>query len=443
MYKLMTGRVPFRGKTKQLLRERIISSPIKWPRADEHKHSATPPAKHMAYRMLKKNPVDRLGSKTYRDLKTHAFFDNFNWKKLYNSTDLCDIPGIAEILSNDAERGDKGGPEADDKRRHQKVEEMTDISSENQKPLLCYSSPSFKKLISEAKRSKSTLNVNDSFMETSGMTSSDFDYPIHTTGKRTPGVSSLGEKDSQTQPTEKVNLILFRKKKFFKYWNFGFNIRRVKGEGDTYFLYVESVTKGSPADKSQVLPLDIILSVGGECVSGSAVAEVKRIIANAGDQMVLTVLASSSYRLLTTRRDMLSLMRGIQRESVVVARAPVLCTGNRPYGLEILEANVWDDKSKEFTRAYVLTHADVTPLNNKMVYPGDVMTHLDGTALETLPRNQVLRLLNLGKPDITLSVVPLSPMRTRRIMISKLHETAMTDTNIPSRSTAAEIDSQF
>ncbi|KAL1439066.1 hypothetical protein MTO96_047526 [Rhipicephalus appendiculatus] len=103
-YKLMTGRVPFRGKSKQLLRERIITSPLKWPRADEHPHSATTPAKDMTYRMLKKNPVERLASRNYSDLKTHPFFDQFNWKMLFLKTELCDIPSIAELMNSDAEK---------------------------------------------------------------------------------------------------------------------------------------------------------------------------------------------------------------------------------------------------------------------------------------------------------------------------------------------------
>ncbi|KAH8038741.1 hypothetical protein HPB51_002885 [Rhipicephalus microplus] len=145
-YKLMTGRVPFRGKSKQLLRERIITSPLKWPRADEHPHSATTPAKDMTYRMLKKNPVERLASRNYSDLKTHPFFDQFNWKMLFVKTELCDIPSIAELMNSDAEKERKTG-DPEDKRKHQQIDEMTDVSAESQKPLLCYASPSFKKLM--------------------------------------------------------------------------------------------------------------------------------------------------------------------------------------------------------------------------------------------------------------------------------------------------------
>ncbi|KAH9375109.1 hypothetical protein HPB48_010353 [Haemaphysalis longicornis] len=111
MYKLMTGRVPFRGKSKQMLRERIITSPLKWPRPEERPNSANTPAKDFTYRLLKKNPVDRLGSTTYSDLKTHPFFEKFDWKMLYQKKDLCEIASIKEIMKSDAETDRKGDPD--------------------------------------------------------------------------------------------------------------------------------------------------------------------------------------------------------------------------------------------------------------------------------------------------------------------------------------------
>ncbi|EEC07065.1 protein kinase, putative, partial [Ixodes scapularis] len=97
-YKLMTGRVPFRGRTKQLLRDRIIGAPLKWPKTEEHPHSATPEAKDMVFKLLRKNPIERLGSRHYQDLKSHPFFNGFNWKALSTSKFLCEIPAIAEAM---------------------------------------------------------------------------------------------------------------------------------------------------------------------------------------------------------------------------------------------------------------------------------------------------------------------------------------------------------
>ncbi|XP_072143788.1 probable serine/threonine-protein kinase DDB_G0280717 [Dermacentor andersoni] len=175
MYKLTTGRVPFRGKSKQLLRERIIASPLKWPRPEDHPNSATTPSKDLAYRMLKKNPMERLGSRNYIDLKTHLFFDQFNWQRLYSKTELCNIPSITEIMNSDAEKDRKTG-DPEDKRKHQQIEEMTDVSAESQKPLLCYASSSFKKLMLKVKSSRTPIKVSEAFMESSGENSAAIDY---------------------------------------------------------------------------------------------------------------------------------------------------------------------------------------------------------------------------------------------------------------------------
>ncbi|CAN7993092.1 unnamed protein product [Ixodes hexagonus] len=442
MYKLMTGRVPFRGKTRQVLKERIISAPLKWPRLEEHAHSATTTAKDMAYRMLKKNPVERLGSRSYADLKTHPFFDQFNWKMLYTKTELCDIPSIAELLKSNADRDRRGNPE--DRRLHQQIEEMTDINIEAQKPLLCYASPSFKKLMASIKQRKYGAKETEAMMESSvsATSSIDYDAPSPATSSRTALINSSEFKESPTMGTEKVDLILFRKKKFYKYWSYGFHMRRVMGQESNYVIFVDSVAQDSPADRSQVLPLDVILAVSGVPINDATVGEVKKLIAGTGDQMVLSVMASSSYRMLTTRRDMMTLMHNLQKETVVVCKGALSCLGSRPYGLGILDASVWNEKEKQFSTIFVLTHADVTSVNDKPLFPGDVITHAGGTSLGSLNRDQVMQLLSSGARNITLTVIPLSPLRTRRIFVSKLHETAMSDTQIPSKSTAANIESE-
>ncbi|XP_064459895.1 microtubule-associated serine/threonine-protein kinase 3-like isoform X2 [Ornithodoros turicata] len=443
MYKLLTGRVPFRGKTKQVLRERIISSPLKWPRVEDFPHSATPSSKDMTYRMLKKNPLERLGSRSYNDLKTHPFFEDFNWKDLYKKKQLCSIPAVKEMLNNEycaSPKSETG------KKRHLRIEDMTDVSVESQKPLMCYASPSFRKLMTMVNQSKTQVKVSESFMETSGMLSSGIDYY----GSRTSGNASFSisrtamhspdSKDSQNQAVEKVDLIVFRKKKFHKFWGFGMSFRAVEGEDGNRYVYVDNVRKDSPADRSQVLPLDVILSVNGTTVSDVPVAQVNKLVNGSEDQLVLSVMSSSSYRLLTTRRDMVSFMKSIVKENLLVCANPVLCGLNRPFGLSLLEANTWDDRGKQFIKVYVLSQADVAPANRRPLFPGDVLTHIDGVAITNTAKKEVMRMLSNNKKDVTLSVVPLSPFRMKRIQISKLHETAISDFNMVTKSTAAEIE---
>ncbi|KAL3173273.1 hypothetical protein MRX96_012400 [Rhipicephalus microplus] len=249
MYKLITGRVPFRGKSKQLLRERIISSALKWPRPEDHPNSATTPGKDMTYRMLKKNPADRLGSKNYLDLKTHPFFEQFNWQMLYQK-ELLNLPSILEIMHSDAEKGiTTGDPE--DKRKHQQIDEMTDLSAESQKPLLCYASPSFKKLMLKVRSSTGPFSVTDSFMESSLHNSVVVDYnatapsassksaALSSKCPRKTFCSHVGVHSKSSLAPEKVDIVLHRKKKYFKFCDFGFTLRRVKGE-EANFIYVDA-----------------------------------------------------------------------------------------------------------------------------------------------------------------------------------------------------------
>ncbi|XP_077536088.1 microtubule-associated serine/threonine-protein kinase 3-like [Haemaphysalis longicornis] len=438
MYKLMTGRVPFRGKTKQLLRERIITAPLKWPKAVEHPHSANTPAKDMTYRMLKKNPLERLGSRNYSDLKTHPFFDNFNWKMLYEKTDLCDIPSIKDIMNSDAEKDRKSG-DPEDKRKHLQIEDMTDVNAESQKPLLCYAAPSFKKLMTKVRGRTASISVPESFMESTGLTSTAIDYQANSpmTTSRSGALTSMESRD--TGAIEKVDLMLYRKKKYCKFWGFGFSMRRVKGE-ESFFTYVDAVTKGTPADLSKVLPLDFILHVNGTAVAEAPLPRIKKMIGAAGDQMVLSVMATSPYRLLTSRRDMLSIMRGLNRETAVIKAASLGCVGAKPYGVGIIDVDVSDDKYKDKVKCFMILYADVSSANGKRVFPGDVLVEIDGASVEGMSGPQVDHLLSCGKPEISLSVVPLSPMRKKRLLISRYQETVMTDTKVLSRSTAADID---
>ncbi|KAL3257997.1 hypothetical protein MRX96_016761 [Rhipicephalus microplus] len=296
----------------------------------------------------------------------------------------------------------------------------------------------------QIRESKAPINVSGSFMETSGLSTTPIDYRGATSGQSSTkiglGSTPTEKKDGQNPSIGKVDLILFRKKKFYKYWSFGFSMRRVKGEDDKFYLYIDSVKKDSPADRSQVLPLDVVLGVNGTPVED--LSQARKALATCSDQLVLTVMSCSTYRVLTSRRDMMSLIRGLSKDNAVLKSAPFSCITGMPYGLGVIDISVWDDKAKRFTTVFALTHAEVTPANNGMVYPGDVLSHIDGVNLEGLTHQQVMQMLNTASGDVAVSVVPMSPMRTRPILLSKLHETAMTDSNVPSRTTAADIESQ-
>lgn len=68
IYKMTTGRLPFRGSSVKAVTDSILKDDLRWPRAEDSPHSATPEIKEYVYDLLRKNPMGRLGTKIYSDL---------------------------------------------------------------------------------------------------------------------------------------------------------------------------------------------------------------------------------------------------------------------------------------------------------------------------------------------------------------------------------------
>lgn len=114
--------------------------------------------------------------------------------------------------------------------------------------------------VQQVKSSRSTVTVAESFMESANMTSSGIDYvtdipakspiksgeapcicfliPFHFYASVLCCIAGEDRKGNRDVEIEKVDLILFRKKRFLKFWSFGFDLRRVKGE-ENHFTYVD------------------------------------------------------------------------------------------------------------------------------------------------------------------------------------------------------------
>lgn len=473
-YKLVTGRVPFRGRTKQLLRDRIIGAPLKWPKAEEHPHSATPEAKDMVFKLLRKNPIERLASRHYQDLKVHPFFSGFPWKTLSSSTFLCEIPAIADVMSTAQSMVDdmgrtvrespKRGKQAskqptrgesdkkDDqlsaaastntkKRKLQKIEEMVDMEPDLQKPLYTYASASSKKLI-VAVNAKKTVEMDENFMNTTGMESSEIDYRKVSSGDSMMAAGALsGLSETQTgRSSEKLDVILFRRRSFGKFWSFGVNLERVLGEGNRYFYMVESVKRGSPAQRSQLLQGDVVVAVNGTQVNNLLLQQVKKLLNSSGDQLIITVLSSSAFRILNTRRDIQTILASCRRDTLVLLPVRVGCTGSgNGFGFKTIEVKTYNEQQKTHVRYHIVQK--VINLNvissGVTMYPGDIVTHAEGISVESFTQAMFKSTLAKAKGQVTITIAAISPLRRKRPSYTRLHETIMTDTNIDTPSSNA------
>ncbi|KAK8782082.1 hypothetical protein V5799_016578 [Amblyomma americanum] len=81
----------------------------------------------------------------------------------------------------------------------------------------------------------------------------------------------------------------------------------------------------------------------------------RKVLSACADQLVLSVMSSSTYRVLTTRRDMMGFVRGWRKDSAVLKNMSLSCIAPVPYGVGLIDAKVWDDKAKRFTTIFLLS----------------------------------------------------------------------------------------
>nr|AML76657.1 putative LOV domain-containing protein [Polypremum procumbens] len=108
LYEMLYGYTPFRGKTRQKTFANILHKDLKFPASKE----VSLQAKQLMYRLLHRDPKNRLGSRQgASEVKQHPFFRGVNWALV-----RCMIPPEldAPIFDNDVEKDKEVDPEMQD-----------------------------------------------------------------------------------------------------------------------------------------------------------------------------------------------------------------------------------------------------------------------------------------------------------------------------------------
>ncbi|KAM9329940.1 microtubule-associated serine/threonine-protein kinase 3 [Gastrophryne carolinensis] len=79
LYEFLVGCVPFFGDTPEELFGQVISDDIVWPAGDE---ALPDDAKDLITRLLRQNPLERLGTGGAQEVKHHLFFHTLDWNGL-------------------------------------------------------------------------------------------------------------------------------------------------------------------------------------------------------------------------------------------------------------------------------------------------------------------------------------------------------------------------
>uniref|UniRef100_H3CXH3 non-specific serine/threonine protein kinase n=1 Tax=Tetraodon nigroviridis TaxID=99883 RepID=H3CXH3_TETNG len=79
LYEFLVGCVPFFGDTPEELFGQVVSDEIIWPEGDD---ALPADAQDLITRLLKQNPLERLGTGGAAEVKQHPFFQGFDWTGL-------------------------------------------------------------------------------------------------------------------------------------------------------------------------------------------------------------------------------------------------------------------------------------------------------------------------------------------------------------------------
>ncbi|XP_023237347.1 microtubule-associated serine/threonine-protein kinase 3-like isoform X2 [Centruroides sculpturatus] len=80
LYEFLIGCVPFFGETPEELFAHVINDEIEWP--DEKDWPVPEDARNLITELLQHNPIDRLGAGGAHEVKEHAFFWSIDWDSL-------------------------------------------------------------------------------------------------------------------------------------------------------------------------------------------------------------------------------------------------------------------------------------------------------------------------------------------------------------------------
>jgi len=92
LYQLIAGRPPFRGANQYLTIQKVKTAEVVYP------EGFPSVARDLIDKLLKRDPEERLGAKSYEQLKSHAFFSKIDWDNLNDVTPPTFVPFPTKLV---------------------------------------------------------------------------------------------------------------------------------------------------------------------------------------------------------------------------------------------------------------------------------------------------------------------------------------------------------
>ncbi|XP_003744693.1 microtubule-associated serine/threonine-protein kinase 2 [Galendromus occidentalis] len=428
LYKISSTKTPFRSRDAAALRKKIVHDNFFWPK----ENSATVDAKEFTHDLLKKNPSERLGSKTYREFKEHNYIvfaskllDDLVVKFKGKSTTYRDpehkvfytkcIMDMEPLFKNLKHSGRTTGVST--------CPRFEDLEDEDKhQPLFTFSNIKFRKLldrISSGEAASAELKLQ--YMSSITPPQADLDYSAP---------SNAYEETDTILETTKNEIDVYREAILQRQWvNMPLGGRpkqplvdliTVFGDGNQVYPVVADTDFAQEEFETPLIKGDMIAAVNNNPVMDLSLEEVLSIIDKEIESLrprVMTlscqVLSRNPFRLFKTSATNALAAISSARMTRLTFYKPELST---EFLLTSLHT-VWNTKTKAYESYHVISfvHPDSRILEAESVLFGDILVEIEGHPCADLSEDDVQA--RLQSPEkVVISVLELSILHRKDLL---------------------------
>uniref|UniRef100_A0A8C9MGB8 non-specific serine/threonine protein kinase n=1 Tax=Serinus canaria TaxID=9135 RepID=A0A8C9MGB8_SERCA len=281
LYEFLVGCVPFFGDTPEELFGQVISDEIAWPEGDD---ALPPDAQDLISKLLRQNPLERMGTGSAFEVKQHRFFKDLDWNGLLRQK--------AEFIPQLESEDDTSYFDTRSERyQHLDSEEEEDTNDDDHVEIRQFSSCSPRFKFSLFRRPVFLIFAHLYVITVDHHTCSPLASPMspHSLSSNPSSRDSSPSRDfSPAIANLKPPIIIHRAGK-----KYGFTLRAIRvymGDSDIYTVHhmVWHVEEGGPANEAGLREGDLITHVNGEPVHGLVHTEVVELILKSGNKVSIS-----------------------------------------------------------------------------------------------------------------------------------------------------------
>uniref|UniRef100_A0A8C1HBD4 non-specific serine/threonine protein kinase n=1 Tax=Cyprinus carpio carpio TaxID=630221 RepID=A0A8C1HBD4_CYPCA len=382
LYEFLVGCAPFFGDTPEELFGQVISDEIIWPEGDE---ALPPDAQDLISKLLRQNPLERLGTGSAFEVKQHRFFTDLDWNSLLRQK--------AEFIPQlESEDDTSYFDTRSDRYHHVDSEEEDDTNDDDHLEIRQFSScsPRFSKVYSSMERlslheEKRTPPPTKRSLSEEG-------------GERIDSLSGLKSRDRSWLVAGISGDVLDRAS---RYSAEGSENSTPKAISDLAARRARHRLLSGDTEKHTSRPLNkVIKSASATTLSLMIPADHHGASPLASPMSPHSLSSNPSSRDSSPSRDLSPAVSSV-KPAIVIHRA------GKKYGFTLRAIRVYMGDTDIYTVHHMVWHVEAGgPAHEAGLREGDLITHVNGEPVHGLVHTEVVELILKSGSKVSISATP-------------------------------------